>query len=161
SLRSCWRFYQVHDLRNGVARPCLTGLWASGGCHVRSRHDDFQTPGRCGCRLRSLRSLRLCAPSGRSAASAPCPPSPPLCLTSLVRNCGDTEPQVAVPERRRVPAAVRRPAAPAVAAPAAAPDHPVRAISRSTRIDRLAVFVFAVAVGAPLPDVAVYVAQAE
>ena len=40
------------------------------------------------------------------------------------RNQGDAKAQVVVPVRRRVAAAVRRAAAPAEAAPAAAPDHP-------------------------------------
>src|SRR5258708_1192726 len=62
---------------------------------------------------------------GLTAGVAVPPPLWPASF-SLVRNCGDTKTQVAVPARRRAPAAVRRPAAPAEVVPTAAPDHPVR-----------------------------------
>ena len=71
---------------------------------------------------------------------APLAPTPPAGLRYGLRrrslvlallgpdgNSGQSEAEVAAPERRRAPVAARRPAVGAEAAPAAAPDHPVRA----------------------------------
>src|SRR5262249_40629765 len=60
-------------------------------------------------------------------------------------NSGKTEAEAAAPARRRLPEPVPRPAFCAILAPAATPDHPVRALR---------------GVG-PLPHVAVHVAQAQ
>src|SRR5262249_14637866 len=130
---------------------------------MRRCSSAFQNHVACSDRLRRrfAPSRTSSLPAVAPAASAPGTPTPPL--TSLVRNCRDAEAQVAVPARRRVPAAVRRPAVPAVVAPAAAPAHPDRAIVRTLRIllGAFTIVVFAVPVGTPLPDVAVHVQQAQ
>src|SRR5438045_1538925 len=78
-------------------------------------------------------------------------------------NSGQTEAQVVDPVPRRAPAPVRRPREPRVEAPAPAPDHPGRGLSRPRQIDgwRLPVIIGLVPVRTPLPDVAVHVVQAE
>src|SRR5258707_258283 len=82
------------------------------------------------------------------------------------RDSGDPKTQAAVPVRRPDIAAVRRPAVLALAGPAAAPEHPARAIIRAGRItsgrscSSSSGRVIAIPVGAPLPHVAVHVVQA-
>ena len=83
---------------------------------------------------RSLRLSLRCF--GRPLRSPPPeqPSLPPLLLPG--RNSGHAEPQVVEPVVRRVPVAERGSAAPAVAAPAAAPEHAMGGLSRASRIGR-------------------------
>src|SRR5262249_25455462 len=89
-------------------------------------------------RSRPLRPpLRAQRPPSPLAPLAPTPPaglryglrrrSLVLALLGPDGNSGKSEAEVVVPDRRREPVAVRRPAVGAEAAPAAAPAHPVRA----------------------------------
>src|SRR4051812_32836977 len=100
---------------------------------------------RCSLRQQAalLRSLRL-----RPLASAPGSAGVRTRLPVLLPdgNSGKPEPGVVVPDRRRAPIAVRRPALRAGAEPATAPEYPGRAL-------------LFVQVGAPLPHVAMHVAQ--
>src|SRR5262245_40193915 len=77
-------------------------------------------------------------------------------LASAGRNQGDAEALDAAHGQPRDTHAARRPAALALVAPAAAPDHPGRAPRRPTRVDaRMSpgvVGVLVVPVVAPLPD---------
>src|ERR1700676_1956347 len=67
------------------------------------------------------------------------------------RNEDNAKAQVVVPDRRRVPVAVRRPAAPAAEVPAAAPGPPIRALRRPGRVALRVrtVIVLAIPIGTP------------
>src|SRR5262249_1046666 len=91
---------------------------------------------RRGCFMISDPGRRCAVPHGRPPLQAPRALLPR-------RNSGEPEAEVAAPDRRRDPVAVRRPAEGAAVVPAAAPAHPARAPGGG--------------VLTPLPDIAVQV----
>src|SRR5208337_603293 len=100
-------------------------------------------------------------PCDAGSASTPAQPALDGSVPCSFLDCGHAEAQVEVPALRRVPAAVRRAAAPGVVAPATAPDDPGRGLGRARRIGRRrrGVVFLIIPIGAPFPDVADHIVK--
>src|SRR5208337_3885023 len=99
--------------------------------------------------------------SGVGSASTPDQPALDGSVPCSFLDCGHAEAQGAVPAPRREQVAVRRAAVPGVAAPATAPEKPVRATGCARWISgrRRGVIFVIIPIGAPFPHVTDHVMQ--
>jgi len=147
-----------------------------GGGGTESQSGDSHSPARqssaprCACRVASAATSVTVATHSVTAASVGLR-FLPACLHSVLRSHrlrllarrtqGKAEARVAVAVRRVAPVAARRTAEPGGVAPAAAPEHPVRARCWATRVTerRRGIVVRTIPIFAPLPNVAMHVMQ--
>ena len=138
------------DPRTSPPTQCHAHTWLSSRSpDVDSRH-GFITGSAAASQTDSVRpSLRLVC-SGQLRL---------LSRSSLTWGQNRTEPNAAAPDARCVAVAVRRPAAPGAAEPAAPANHAVRARSRTSRVSYIPSRIITIPIRTPFQHIPVHIVQ--